>query len=170
MMADTARTFRRRKNRPEEAATREPPIPYFGPPRTVLAARLEDYVCETLRQRGLNPDASSLGLLAPGWTPISAVTAILEVTDEFLTSHDSGGGYWSLTHEVDEQERASLLLINDVWTTLAKPVGWSLRYVVIDQEKVAFRAPNACRRIARAVALAVVSILVPATPGGHHVR
>lgn len=170
MRADPIRTFRRRKNRPEEAATHERPVPYFGPPRVILAARLEDYVCETMRQRGLNPDASSLGLLAPGWTPISAVTAILEATDEFLTSHDSGGGYWSLTHEVDEQERASLLVVNDVWTTVAKPVGWFQRYVVIDQEKVTFRAPNACRRIARAVATAAVSILVPATPGGRHVH
>ncbi|MGV8951467.1 MAG: hypothetical protein ACOH2M_10225 [Cypionkella sp.] len=160
-------TFRRRKNRPHEAASRERPIPYAGPPRAVLAARLEDHACEALRRRGLDPDRSRLGLSAPGWTHTTAVVAILEALDDYLTAHDAGGpGYWNLGFETDDQGRPVLLLVNDVWTTASKVMSWSPRLVEVDGERVAFRAPNAARRIARAVAVMAVGLLVPATAGG----
>lgn len=160
-------TYRRRKNRPHEGASRERPIPYVGPPRAVLAARLEDHACEAIRARGLHPDNSRLGLSAPGWTATTAVVAVLEALDAYLNAHDSGGpGYWSLDFECDDGGRPTLLLISDCWTTAAKPMSWSARHVEVDQEKITFRAPNAARRIARAVAVMAVGMLVPARAGG----
>lgn len=166
-MTPVPSTFRRRKNRPDEAASRNRPIPYAGPTRAVLATRLEEYACEALRARGLNPDRSRLGLSAPGWTATTAVVAVLEALDAHLGEQDAGGpGVWQLDYETDDGGRPTLLLINDTWTTVAKVMSWSARHVEVDQEKITFRAPNAARRVARAVSVMIVSLLVPATVGG----
>lgn len=163
------RALHRRRNRPAETRLRQPDG-FAPPPRSLLAARIEDVACEALRERGVSPDLASLALV-PRWPTERLMLTMLDAAGDYVAQLDAGGpGWWRLDYETDAQGRPGRVLISDVWTTVVRPITWSQRHVTVGEEVIAFAAKNAARRFARAVATLTASLLIPATPGGAHVH